>query len=189
MSHRKWRETKQQLIWLHDLALLGCCLVSPLFLCDILFTGPVIFSRPLFCPTPIDGPRPRWASGAANATATVAARTKDSMSFWIGDVWLFVCMDFYFQHLWRLTMSGLNWRLNKLLGLSLSFIVFADQDVVRLDDEKISSKSPLLGIGDFCPALICLTWSILLTKTTGVWLKWSYCRIVKLFGSSRNLKF
>jgi len=54
-------------------------------------------------------------------------------------------------------MSGLNWRLNKLLGLSLSFIVFADQDVVRLDDEKISSKSPLLGIGDFCPALICLT--------------------------------
>ena len=28
MSHRKWRETKQQLTWLLDLALLGCCLVS-----------------------------------------------------------------------------------------------------------------------------------------------------------------
>ena len=27
MSHRKWRETKQQLIWWPDLALLGCSLV------------------------------------------------------------------------------------------------------------------------------------------------------------------
>ena len=25
ISHRKWRETKEQLIWLPDLALLGCC--------------------------------------------------------------------------------------------------------------------------------------------------------------------
>ena len=34
---RKWRETKQQLIWWPDLALLGCCcLVSIHFLCDIL---------------------------------------------------------------------------------------------------------------------------------------------------------
>ena len=28
MSHRKWRETKQQLICWPELALLGCCLVS-----------------------------------------------------------------------------------------------------------------------------------------------------------------
>ena len=31
----KWRETKQQLIWWPDLALLGCCLVSLHFLYDI----------------------------------------------------------------------------------------------------------------------------------------------------------
>ena len=41
MSHRKWRETKQQLILLPDLALLGCCLVDLQFLCDILSGGPV----------------------------------------------------------------------------------------------------------------------------------------------------
>ena len=41
MSHRKWRETKQQLKWWPDLALLGGCLVSLLFLCDILSGGPV----------------------------------------------------------------------------------------------------------------------------------------------------
>ena len=37
MSHRKWRETKQQLISLPYLALLGFCLVSLNFLCDIPF--------------------------------------------------------------------------------------------------------------------------------------------------------
>ena len=36
MSHRKWRETKQQLICWPDLALLGCCSVSLHFQCDIL---------------------------------------------------------------------------------------------------------------------------------------------------------
>ena len=36
MSHRKWREIKQQLIRWPDLALLGCCLVSLHFKCDIL---------------------------------------------------------------------------------------------------------------------------------------------------------
>ena len=41
MSHGKWRETKQQLIWWPDLALLGCYLVSFHFLCDILSTGSV----------------------------------------------------------------------------------------------------------------------------------------------------
>ena len=35
MSHRKWRETKEQLIWWPDLALLGCCLVSLHFLAPI----------------------------------------------------------------------------------------------------------------------------------------------------------
>ena len=39
--HRKWRETKQQLIWLPDLALLGCSLLSLHFLCGILTTHPV----------------------------------------------------------------------------------------------------------------------------------------------------
>ena len=34
----KWRETKQQLIWWPDLALLGYCLVSLHFQCDILAT-------------------------------------------------------------------------------------------------------------------------------------------------------
>ena len=34
MSHRKCRETKQQLSWLPDLALLSCCLVPLHFLCD-----------------------------------------------------------------------------------------------------------------------------------------------------------
>ena len=43
ISHRKWRETKQQLILLPDLALLGRCFVSLLFLCDILSTGMVQF--------------------------------------------------------------------------------------------------------------------------------------------------
>ena len=42
MSHKKWRETKQQLIWLPDLALLGCCLVSLHFLCDIPFGHAVV---------------------------------------------------------------------------------------------------------------------------------------------------
>ena len=41
MSHRKWRETKQQLIWWPDVALLGCCLVSSHFLRDILSGLPV----------------------------------------------------------------------------------------------------------------------------------------------------
>ena len=41
MSHRKWRETKQQLIWWPEVALLGCCLVSLNFLCDILSSRPV----------------------------------------------------------------------------------------------------------------------------------------------------
>ena len=36
MSHRKWRETKQQLILWPDLALLGCSLVPLHFQCDIL---------------------------------------------------------------------------------------------------------------------------------------------------------
>ena len=36
MSHRKWREIKQQLIWWPDLALLGWCLVSLHCQCDIL---------------------------------------------------------------------------------------------------------------------------------------------------------
>ena len=35
MSHRKRRETKQQLILWPDLALLGCCIVSLHFQCDI----------------------------------------------------------------------------------------------------------------------------------------------------------
>ena len=38
MSHRNWREIKQQLIRLPDLALLGCSLVSLHILCDILPT-------------------------------------------------------------------------------------------------------------------------------------------------------
>ena len=41
MSHRKWRESKQQLIWFPALALLGCCLVSLHFLWNILSGGPV----------------------------------------------------------------------------------------------------------------------------------------------------
>ena len=41
MSHRKWWQTKQQLSWLPDLALLGCCLLSLHFLCDILSGRPV----------------------------------------------------------------------------------------------------------------------------------------------------
>ena len=44
MSHRKWRETNQQLIRLPDLALLGCSLLSPHFLCGILTTHPVTLS-------------------------------------------------------------------------------------------------------------------------------------------------
>ena len=36
MLHRKWREAKEQLILWPDLALLGCCLVSLHFQCDIL---------------------------------------------------------------------------------------------------------------------------------------------------------
>ena len=37
MSHRKWRETKQQPSMLHCPAVPGCCLVSFEFLCDIPF--------------------------------------------------------------------------------------------------------------------------------------------------------
>ena len=47
MSHRKWRETKQQLMWLPDLALLGYCLASLPFLCDIPF-GHAVLSN-LWC--------------------------------------------------------------------------------------------------------------------------------------------
>ena len=42
MLHRKWREIKQHLIRLPDLALLGCCLVSLHILCDILQTITVL---------------------------------------------------------------------------------------------------------------------------------------------------
>ena len=38
VAHRKWREIKQQLIRLPDLALLGCSLLSLHILCDILQT-------------------------------------------------------------------------------------------------------------------------------------------------------
>ena len=41
MLHRKWREIKQQLIGRLDLALLGCCLDTRHFLCDILTSHPV----------------------------------------------------------------------------------------------------------------------------------------------------
>ena len=41
MLQRKWKETKQQLIWWPDLALLGCCLVSLNLLYDILSGCPV----------------------------------------------------------------------------------------------------------------------------------------------------
>ena len=46
MSHRKRRENKQQLIWRPNLALLGYCLVSLPFLCDILSSRPVECVRP-----------------------------------------------------------------------------------------------------------------------------------------------
>ena len=36
MSHRKWREIKQHLIWWPDLSLPGCCLISLHFQCNIL---------------------------------------------------------------------------------------------------------------------------------------------------------
>ena len=42
ISHRKWRESKQQLIRLLDLTLPGCILVSFHILCDILQTFTVI---------------------------------------------------------------------------------------------------------------------------------------------------
>ena len=45
MSRRKWRETKEQLIWWPDLALLGSCLVSLHFQCDILGTITVHFTQ------------------------------------------------------------------------------------------------------------------------------------------------
>ena len=38
MSHRKWRESKQQLTSWPDLALPGCCLVCLHILCNILLT-------------------------------------------------------------------------------------------------------------------------------------------------------
>ena len=43
MSHRKWWETKHQLIWWHEVTLLGCCLVSLHFLCDILSSHSVLY--------------------------------------------------------------------------------------------------------------------------------------------------
>ena len=43
MSHRKGRETNQQLIRLPDLALLGCSLLSLHILCDILQTFTVLY--------------------------------------------------------------------------------------------------------------------------------------------------
>ena len=42
MSHRKWRETKQQLIWWPEVDGLGWCLGSLYFLCDIMSSHPVI---------------------------------------------------------------------------------------------------------------------------------------------------
>ena len=42
MSHRKWREIKQQLIRLPDLALIGCSLLSLHVVCDILQTFTVL---------------------------------------------------------------------------------------------------------------------------------------------------
>ena len=41
MSYRKWRENEQQLIRWPELVLLGCCLVSLYFRCDILAPIPV----------------------------------------------------------------------------------------------------------------------------------------------------
>ena len=41
MSYRKWRENKQQLIRWPELCLLGLCLVSLHFRCDILAPIPV----------------------------------------------------------------------------------------------------------------------------------------------------
>ena len=40
-SHRKWRETKQQLSWLPDLTLVGCHFVSLHFRCNILMLNGV----------------------------------------------------------------------------------------------------------------------------------------------------
>ena len=45
MSYRKWRENKQQLIRWPELVLLGLCLVSLHFRCDILAPIPVQLSQ------------------------------------------------------------------------------------------------------------------------------------------------
>ena len=50
MSHRKWRETKQQLILWPDLTPLGCSLVSIHFQCDILATITVYIRYLLYNP-------------------------------------------------------------------------------------------------------------------------------------------
>ena len=41
ISLRTWRETKQQLSWWLNLVLLGCCLVSLHYLCQILNMSPI----------------------------------------------------------------------------------------------------------------------------------------------------
>ena len=43
MSHRNWRETKQQLSRARSGHLISCCLVSLHFLCDILSSRPVLY--------------------------------------------------------------------------------------------------------------------------------------------------
>ena len=49
MSHRKWRENKQQPSRARAGYQISCCLLSLHFLCDILSGGPVSALSPLFC--------------------------------------------------------------------------------------------------------------------------------------------
>ena len=79
MSHRKWRQIKQQLSWWPDMALLGCCLVSLHFLCNIPVSHAVYsWSRILlkfirfgcyFCPF-----FPGLNNAAANGTYSITQR-------------------------------------------------------------------------------------------------------------------
>ena len=60
MSYRKWRENKQHLIWWPELVLLGCCLVSLYFRCDILAPIPVRSCRCCCCRRGRSPPSCRW---------------------------------------------------------------------------------------------------------------------------------
>ena len=138
MSHRKWRETKQKLIWWPDQALLGCSLVSLHFQCDILAPITVLLGRPFMT---LPSPFTVLLSSSLSIEALGNLR-----HFWRPTC--FSLLSIALSRLWRslkpylVKNSGNGTRERK-------FFSFADRSLLNVFDKKISFLQTHMQTGCF----------------------------------------